>query len=145
MSLIRIALLVLLLPLCATANESVKIYPFEGEFEDAVFGVENAIIGQGLTIDYVSHVGEMLERTRGDVGSDVVLFKDANVFLFCSAVLSRKVMEADPLNVGHCPYGVFVAETDAGVMIGYRRYPEGVMQDVEALLDEIAREAVEGF
>lgn len=129
----------------ALAGEPVKTYPFDGDFEDAVFGVENAIVNRGLSIDYVSHVGAMLERTRADVGSDVVLFKNANVFLFCSAVVSRKVMEADPMNIGYCPYGVFVAETDEGVSIGYRRYPEGVMQEVEALLDDIATEAAEGF
>lgn len=145
LSLLRVALLACLMPIIAMAGEDVKSYPFDGEFEDAVFGVENAIINKGLTIDYVSHVGEMLERTRADVGSDVVLFKNANVFLFCSAVISRKMMEADPMNVGHCPYGVFVAETDDGVMIGYRRYPDGIMQEVEALLDAIAQEAVEGF
>lgn len=145
LSRLRVALFVCLIPFFAMAGEDVKSYPFDGEFEDAVFGVENAIINKGLTIDYVSHVGEMLERTRADVGSGVVLFKNANVFLFCSAVISRKMMEADPMNVGHCPYGVFVSETTDGVKIGYRRYPDGIMQEVEALLDEIAQEAAEGF
>lgn len=142
---LRVILMLCLAPLFATAGEDVKSYPFDGTFEDAVFGIENAIINRGLTIDYVSHVGEMLERTRADVGSDKVLFSDAQVFLFCSAVVSRKVMEADPMNIGHCPYGVFAAETDDGIQIGYRRYPAGVMQEVEALLDAIAQEAAEGF
>ena len=64
------------------------------------------------------------------------------MFLFCSAVVSRKVMEEDPMNIAHCPYGVFVAERDGDVMVGYRTYPDGAMQEVQALLDEIAREAV---
>ncbi|MDG1430980.1 MAG: DUF302 domain-containing protein [Paracoccaceae bacterium] len=145
LSLSRFVLAFCFAPLLATAGENVKSYAFDGDFEDAVFGIENAIINQGLTIDYVSHVGEMLERTRSDVGSDVVLFTNAQVFLFCSAVVSRKVMEADPMNIGHCPYGVFAAETDDGIQIGYRRYPAGVMQEVEALLDTIAQEAAEGF
>lgn len=118
--------------------------PFDGSFEDATFAVESAIVGQGLVIDYVSHVGEMLNRTGADVGSDVVLFKAADVFLFCSAVLSREVMEADPMNIAHCPYGIFVAETDAGVTIGYRPYPQGAMQKVQSLLAEIVDEAAQG-
>ena len=96
---------------------------FDGSFEDAAFAVESAIVGQGLVIDYVSHVGEMLNRTGGDVGSSKSLFKAADVFVFCSAVISREVMEIDPMNIAHCPYGIFVAETDDGVMIA--RLPVG--------------------
>ena len=51
-------------------------------------------------------------------------------------------MEADPMNIAHCPYGIFVAEREGKVMVGYRTYPEGAMQDVQALLDEIVKEAV---
>lgn len=116
-------------------------YPFDGSFDDATFAVENAIVGKGLVIDYRSHVGEMLNRTGADVGSDVKIFDAADVFLFCSAQLSRKVMEADPMNIAHCPYGIFVTDRDGAVAIGYRYLPEGVMQDVQALLDDIARDA----
>jgi uncharacterized protein (DUF302 family) len=126
----------------AAAQETSVVYPFDGSFADATFGVENAIIGRGLVIDYVSHTGEMLSRTAADVGSDVEIFAEADVFLFCSAVVSRTVMEADPMNIAHCPYGVFVAERAGEVMIGYRTYPAGPMQEVQALLDEIAVEAV---
>lgn len=127
----------------ASAGETSTVYPFEGSFEDATFSVENAIIGKGLVIDYVSHTGEMLNRTAEDVGSDVKLFDAADIFVFCSAVLSRKVMEADPMNIAHCPYGIFVANREGQVLIGYRNYPEGVMQEVQSLLDGIVREAVD--
>ncbi len=120
-------------------------YDFDGSFDDATFAVESAIVGAGLVIDYVSHTGEMLNRTGADVGSEVKIFEAADIFLFCSAVLSRKVMEADPMNLAHCPpYGIFVAEREGKVMIGYRNYPpEGEMQEVQALLDQLAREAAE--
>lgn len=124
-----------------SAAAEATTYLYDGSFEDAAFGVESAIIGRGLVIDFVSHTGEMLARTAADVGSDVTLFEEADVYLFCSAVLSRRVMEADPMNIAHCPYGVFVAERGGEVMVGYRNLPEGPMQEVEALLDEIAREA----
>lgn len=118
------------------------IYEFDGSFDDATFAVESAIVGQGLVIDYVSHVGEMLNRTGADVGSDAVIFKNADIFLFCSAVLSRQVMQADPMNITHCPYGIFVTETDDGVRVGYQDYPDGPMQAVENLLQQIVAEAV---
>ena len=116
-------------------------YDFDGSFDDATFAVESAIVGQGLVVDYVSHTGEMLARTAGDVGSDVKLFDGADIFLFCSAVISRNVMEADLGNIAHCPYSIFVTDVDGAVQIGYRNMPEGPMQEVQALLDGIAREA----
>lgn len=124
------------------ANEAVT-YTFDGSFEDATFAVENAIVGQGLVIDYISHTGEMLNRTAADVGSNVKLFNEADIFIFCSAQLSREVMEADPMNIAHCPYGIFVAERGEEVMIGYRQYPDGEMQKVQSLLADIVKEAME--
>ncbi len=133
----------LLSPAIAAAGET-RVVPYDGSFEDAAFAVETAIVGEGLVIDSVSHVGEMLNRTGSDVGSETMLFKEADIFVFCSAVISREVMEADPMNLAHCPYGIFVAETDEGVMIGRRDYPDGPMDKVEALLDGIIDEAVGG-
>lgn len=115
--------------------------PFDGSFDDATFAVENAIVGRGLVIDYVSHVGDMLGRTGADVGSDLTIFDQADIFLFCSAVVSRKVMEVDPENIQHCPYGIFVTQVGDQVMIGHRDYPQGPMQMVETLLTEIVAEA----
>ena len=131
-------------PAIASAQESdATTYPFDGSFEDATFAVENAIISEGLVIDHVSHVGEMLARTGADVGSDVKIFDGADVYLFCSANLSRKVMEADPMNLRFCPYSVFVMDRDGAVTVGYRNMPQGPMQEVQALLDKIATSAVE--
>jgi len=126
----------------ATAQE-VTTYDFEGSFDDATFAVENAIIGQGLVIDYTSHVGDMLNRTAEDVGSDVRIYDAADIFIFCSATVSREVMEADPMNIAHCPYGIFVTDKGGEVEVGYRNMPEGEMQKVQALLDEIVQEALD--
>ncbi len=126
----------------AIADGHAVTYAFDGDFDDATFGVESAIVGQGLVIDFVSHTGEMLERTRADAGSDVTLYDNADIFLFCSAVVSRQVMEADPGNIVYCPYAIFVTDRDGQVEIGYRTYPEGPMQQVQSLLDDIAKEAI---
>lgn len=132
---------------CATLGtaQDMVTYTTEQSFGDVVFGLENAILDQGLVIDFTSHVGAMLERTRADVGSDKVLFAGADVYSFCSATLSRKVMEADPMNIVYCPYDIFVAELAGGdgqTVIGYRALPPGAMQEVQALLDQIARAAI---
>lgn len=121
--------------------QDVITYDFDGSFDDATFAVESAIVDRGLVIDFVSHVGDMLNRTGADMGSDEVIFADAEIFLFCSAAVSRRVMEADPMNLVHCPYSIFVAEREGTVILGHRTYPDGPMQEVEALLDAIIIEA----
>ena len=125
----------------ATAQDETH-YVFDGSFEDATFSLESAIVGRGLVIDYRSRTGAMLNRTQGDIEGAVPLFDNADIFVFCSAVLSRKMMEADPLNIAQCPYAIYVADREGEVTIGYGHYPEGIMQEVQALLDDIAREAI---
>ena len=49
------------------AAEGVKYHDFDGSFDDAAFAVENAIVGEGLVVDFVSYVGTMLNRTQADV------------------------------------------------------------------------------
>lgn len=122
--------------------EHAVTYVFDGEFEDATFAVETAIVGKGLVIDYRSHTGEMLNRTGRDVGSDVTIWEEADIFVFCSAVTSREVMEIDPMNIAFCPYGIFVADDGEQVIVGYSKYPEGEMQKVQSLLDEIVQDAL---
>ena len=127
------------------AAQGVVSYTTDQPFEDVAFGLETAIVNEGLVIDHVSHVGDMLERTRADVGSDVELYTNADAYTFCSAIVSREVMEADPMNIAFCPYAIFIAEradTPGEVMIGFRAFPEGEMQKVQALLDGIVRTAI---
>jgi len=133
------ALLLTATPLAA--EEIAHTFPYDGSFDDAVFSVESAIIGAGLVIDHHAHTGAMLERTRAEVGGEV-LFDGADVFLFCSATVSRAVMEADPSLVAFCPYAVFITSRDGEVEVGYKNYPDGPMDQVEALLDSIVQEAI---
>lgn len=135
----------------AAVPEGVTAYMVEAAFDDIRFDLENAIVNRGLVIDFTSHIGDMLMRTGEDVGSDTDIFSDAQAMAFCSAVLSRKAMEADPANIAYCPYSVFVYETadkPGQITVGYRRLSEtgdeasrAAIADVNALLDEIAREA----
>ena len=129
----------------AAAGGTSVTYSVDQDYDDVTFGLESAITDRGLVIDAVSHVGAMLERTKADVGSDVTIFDRAEVYSFCSAAISRKVMEADPMNLQFCPYGIFVMQMpgeDGKTTIGYRTMPEGVMKEVEMMLDEIVKDAI---
>ena len=128
-------------------------YAKKAKFDDVRDDLKTAIEGRGLVVDYQSFVNRMLERTGKDVGSARKLYADAQAFVFCSAALSRKTMEADPANVSLCPYTmtVYAAAQDPGtVHVSYRRpwRPDGsaaskaALKEVEALLDGIAREAL---
>lgn len=131
--------------------DGVRAYQVEAAFDDVRFDLENAIVNRGLVIDYVSHIGAMLNRTAADVGSEAEIFANAQSMLFCSASLSRKAMEADPLNIAYCPYAVFVYEQPGQpgkVTVGYRELGEtgsdasrAALANVNALLDDIVREA----
>lgn len=120
----------------------------EQAFDDVVQATKDAIVAKGYVIDYHGFIGDMLKRTGPDVGSTEVLYEDAEFFTFCSAVLSRKMMEADPVNIAHCPYVVFVyqkTETNE-TTVGYRKLPSGPAFDpVTAALEEIITAGAEGF
>lgn len=131
----------------------ITTYSKAAKFEDVRDELKLAIEGRGLVIDYHSFINRMLERTGKDVGSARKLYADAQAFVFCSAALSRKTMEADPANVALCPYSIVVYATAAEperVFVSYRRpwRPDGsaaskaALKEVEALLDGIAREAL---
>jgi len=128
-------------------------YSKRGRFEDVRDDLKLAIEGKGLVIDYHSYLGRMLERTGKDVGSGRRLYAHAEAFVFCSAVLSRKTMEADPANAAFCPYTLVVyatAEDPGTVHVAYQRpwRPDGgaasqaALKEVEVLLDGLAKEAV---
>lgn len=131
----------------------VVTYSQKAKFEVVRDDLKAAIEGKGLVIDYESFIGKMLERTGKDVGSAKKLYVDTQSFVFCSASLSRKTMEADVANISMCPYTITVyatAQKPDTVYVTYRRpwRPDGspaskvALREVEALLDAIARDAI---
>ncbi|MCG6859273.1 MAG: DUF302 domain-containing protein [Salaquimonas sp.] len=139
------ALAFIALPFCpARAADDVTTYQTQGDFEDVAAEIEDAIVNKGLVVDYHGFIGDMLARTASDVGSDKKLYENAEFFQFCSAALSRKVMETDIANIAYCPYVVFVYEATPGnITVGFRRLPAGDGRDeVNTLLDGIAKAAV---
>ncbi len=143
---------------CATALQAadpnpVVSYSKKAKFEEVRDDLKLAIEAKGLVVDYHSYVNRMLERTGKDVGSARKLYVDAQAFVFCSAALSRKTMEADAANAALCPYSITVyatAQQPDTVTVAFRRpwRPDGsaaskaALKEVEALLDGIAREAL---
>ncbi len=131
------------------AGDDVYTVTAEVPFADAAQGVNDAIINKGFKVDYHGFIGEMLKRTAGDVGATKALYTDAEFFTFCSAVVSRDVMEANIGDIAYCPYVVFVYEdaaTPGKVTIGHRTLPEGGARDqVNELLGEIVKTAADGF
>ncbi len=132
---------------------NITTYSKAAKFDDVREDLKLAIEGRGLVIDYESFVNRMLERTGKDVGSARKLYTDAQAFVFCSAALSRKTMEADPANVAMCPYSLVVyarADEPEKVFVSFRRTSrpdsnvrsQAALKEVDALLDGIAREAL---
>lgn len=140
-----IAALFALATATAAAAQEAHSWTVEDDFDNVTLGIEDAIINAGLVVDHVSHTGDMLERTREATGSQVVLYTHADIYSFCSATVSRAVMEADITNVQFCPYTIFAYETPdkPGVItVGFRDYPAGAMDQVEEMLSGIVAEAI---
>ena len=151
LTLIVLMIVLAVAALAQTADE-VKTYTKKASFEDVKFDLANAITNRGLVVDFAGNVGGMLARTGKDVGSDKPIYKNAEYMSFCSAKLSRDMMESEPGNVVHCPFVIFAYETVAKpgeVVVGYRPLPKGgnvasvkVFDAITDLLDGIAKEAV---
>ena len=111
-----------------------------------------AIIGRGIKINNVAHIGEMLHRTGMDLGASKDIFAQAEAFEFCSATVSRQAMEADPHNIVFCPYviAVYSLPNETGkTYIAFRRplaaggAQPAALQGIEQLMAEIVAELTE--
>jgi uncharacterized protein (DUF302 family) len=120
-------------------------------FEHVKEDVVNAVTKRGFVIDYTAYIGTMLDRTAKDVGATRKVYDRAEAIQFCSATLSRKMMEADPANIVFCPYviSIYTLPTDPGtVHIAYRRpqlagppASRAALKAVDDLLAGIVKEA----
>lgn len=132
-------------PITLAAQDRLSIV-VDDSFEDMMFAVESSIIDQGLVIDSISHVGNMLNRTADDVGATENIYLDASVFNFCSSILTREVIAIDPTNIAYCPYSVYVfttVEEPHKTTIGVPIYLYPEMDAVNDLLRDIIINASE--
>ncbi len=119
---------------------------------DVLQDLRMAIEAKGLVVGAVGDLAVMLERTSPALGIEGKVYSGADYLNFCSAALAHKFAAADPANVGYCPFLMFIYETTVkpgDVIVGYRIFARmgnaatiAILDEAEALLDGIAREAV---
>ncbi len=126
-----------------------RIYTTDQAFEDVVENVKMGVIDQGLLVSGTLHVSDMLNRTASDLGFSEV-FSKAESVEFCSALISHKMAQAAPENIGVCPFtiAVYVKKDEPDRVYVAYRIPilSGDAAEVSAaiveLLDGIAQEAL---
>lgn len=130
----------------SSAVDDAIVVAVNGKFDDVKDNVRLAIEAQGLVINSVSNVGQMLERTGAELGKSRRVYGHGEVFEFCSAKVSRQMMEADAVNLVFCPFTIAVytlPEQSEKVFIGYRKPPaDPAFVPVESLLKGIVADAV---
>ncbi len=129
-----------------------RIYAIEGEFEFYREMLESAITDEGMVINAVGRIAEMLDRTGTDLGLGERVYLNGESLEFCSALLSRRMMEADPHSIVFCPYVIAIyerADEPGTIYLGYQRVPivgdeatRKALQDVEDLLDRVVNNAM---
>ncbi|MFZ5575577.1 MAG: DUF302 domain-containing protein [Pseudomonadota bacterium] len=143
-------LLALSLPALAGGTYSV-VFKTQGAYQDVRDNLQMAIEGKGLKITNTNHIADMLERTGKDIGQTRVVYENAEQFEFCSATVSRHMMEADPHSIVMCPYSIVVYKVpgDANVYVAYRKPPASkkpalkkALGELEALLQGIIKDAL---
>lgn len=128
----------------AVADEWLVRARVAGSFADTREAVVMAIENRGLVINYTSHIADMLQRTGADIGASRQIFAQAEIIEFCSAGLSRRMMEADPHNIVLCPFAISIYTLpgdQGGTWVSYRKPQGGAASIVGPLLAEIAGEA----
>ena len=121
----------------------------EANFVDVRIDIESAIMDGGYVVDYQANIGDMLTRTAADVGSTESVYLHAETWQFCSSILSRATMEADPANIAPCPYVIFAYETEASpgqVVVGFRAHAgdgDASLAAVDKALTDVIDEATE--
>lgn len=135
------------------ASKDVKRYTAFGEFNDIKAFLISAIEERGIKISNTAYISNMLQRTGEDVGSSEPIYKHAEAIMFCSATLSREMMQADPHNIVFCPYTILIYELarDPGTtFLSYRLpYYQGDAENhasqskLDELLSRIIEEVVE--
>ena len=142
----------LCLPLTAQAAESYTVlFKAQGTYQDVRDNLQMAIEGKGLKITNTNHIADMLDRTGKDIGETRKVYENAEQFEFCSATISRHMMEADPHSIVMCPYSVVVYTIpgDKNVYLAYRKPADTrnpalkkTLVELETLLTDIIQDAM---
>lgn len=130
----------------------VIIHSVKGDFDSVWEDLNIALSNRGLVVSGVSHVQKMLDRTGKALGRTKKIFARAKVLEFCSAVVSRDMMQNHPKFIAFCPYEIAVyviAGQEGKVYLSYRSLiwnddsGKAERQEVEKLLGGIVRDVIE--
>ena len=135
-----------LLTTAAHADSGIVKKKVAASFDDTRDAITLAIEGRGLVINYVSHIGDMLARTGADIGATRQIYGQAEIVEFCSAALSRQIMESDPHTIVQCPFAIAVYTLpgeDGKTWLAYRRPVGAAASLVTPLLQAIVDDAAE--
>lgn len=130
----------------AQADNDIVTRQLAAGFADTREALTLAIENRGLVINYVSHIGDMLTRTGADIGANRPIYGQAEIIEFCSAGLSRRLMESDPHTIVQCPFAIAVYTLpgqDDKTWIAYRRPVGAAATLVTPLLQAIVDDAAE--
>ncbi len=130
----------------------VEVVTIKSTFEDVKERVIFAVESQGLVVDHTSDVGGMLARTGKDLGESQVIYGDAVVLEFCSALYSRRMAKFSPDLLAFCPYAISVYTLHGQpetTFVAFKRIARGVtnketrevLQQIDDLLMVIVEEA----
>lgn len=129
--------------MAANAAGDPVVMEAKGRFDEVRESLVAAIEGRGLVISYTAHIGAMLDRTGKDIGAAKRVYDRAESLEFCSAIASRRMMEANAANIVYCPYAVaiYTLPGKPGVVhLAYRR-PPPELSAIDDLLKGIVAEA----
>ncbi len=132
-------------------GEPVVVYPAHSDFEDVIDYIKMAVEARGMLVSGTLHVQDMLTRTGKDLGFEKNVYLHAESVEFCSALMSHRMVSADPRNLVICPFSIAayeLAEKPGQVYIAFRKQllageATEATNAVVKMLDEIAREAAE--
>lgn len=152
-SLLLFCLFTVVAGVAQAADNFNALFKTHGKFEDVRDLLVSTIEGRGLKINHANYIADMLERTGKDLGATKQVYVQGEQFEFCSATISRKMMEADPHAIVMCPYiiSVYTIPNDGDtVYLAYRKPAatgnkalKKALADVEGLLTGIIKEAIQ--
>lgn len=120
--------LLVLLAMCGTGvqaqDETIRVRHLEGiDFAAVREALADAIAEEGLAAPSISHFGDMLDRTAGDLGHPEGIYARAEILSFCSVRVAAVLARESRHNIALCPLSVAVYSVDANagrVSLAYR-------------------------
>ncbi len=131
--------------------DPVVLYSSTEDFDTIKENIETAITNRGLLVSGTLHVSDMLNRTGKDLGFPEPLYIKAESLEFCSALVSHRMTQADPVNLTMCPFtiAVYVKTSEPQqVYVAFRKpilagEAQTVTAAIQEMLHSIIKEALD--